>query len=149
VVRGSQHNEGAVAEIRGEFLVGCAVALPTALRADMGRSNSQYPLLSRSRSPEILLHQVPQRASLFRICGPRMSCLAHRTFCKGQPTVQLEIGVGLIFKKARPAECLYQISSRIADFSASHGAGKLGLQVQVRARPIEQQQAWYQERRND
>jgi hypothetical protein len=78
-----------------------------------------------------------------------MSCLAHRTFRKSQPTFPLKIGVVFIFQKARPAECLDQVSSRIADFRASQRAGELGLQVHVGSRPIEQQQARYQERGDD
>ena len=149
MMRRSQHNEGAVPEIRGELLVGCAVGLPPAFRADMRRSNPHEPLPGRSGSPEILLHPVPQRTTFFRICGSRMSCLAHRTFRKSQLTVQLQIGIGLIFKKARQSESFYQVPSRFADFWASQRADKLGLQVIVCARPIEQQQARYQGRGND
>ena len=137
MVRGSQHDKSAVPEIRGEFLIGCAVAPPPALRADMRRSNPHDSLPGRSRPSEILLHQVPQRSSFFRICGPRMGCLANRTFRKSQQAVPLEIAVNLVFKKAGPAEGLYQMFGRFADFRASQRAGKLGLQIILCSRPIE------------
>ena len=60
-----------------------------------------------------------------------MSRLPHRTFGEGQKASLLKLGVSLVFKKARLAQCLKQMSSRTADFRASQGAGKLRLQVQV------------------
>src|ERR1700677_525373 len=115
----------------------------------MRRCYPHHALLSRSRSLEILLHQVPQRPDFSGICGSRMSRLPHRAFGEGRNASLLKLGVSLVLKEARLTQRLEQMSNRIADFWASQGAGKLRLQVQACSRPIEQQKAWYQRRRDD